>query len=154
MAYRGKYIPKNIIKYVGHDPSKVIYRSLWERHCMAYFDKSPNILEWSSESIIVPYFSPLDVNKPKIKPHRYYPDFYVKYKHKSGEIKEVVIEIKPKAQTAAPKEPKRKTKKYYQALKTFAVNTAKWNAAKKFCEYYDYTFLIWTEKEISRFSSK
>jgi len=37
MAYRGKYNPINPKKYKGN-PSKVIYRSLWERKLMVYCD--------------------------------------------------------------------------------------------------------------------
>lgn len=151
MAYRGKYTPKNKEKYVGHDVAKVVYRSLWERNCMVHFDNHDNVLAWSSESLIIPYFSPVD-KKPKM--HRYYPDFYVKYKHKSGEIREVIIEVKPKAQTHPPVEPKRKTRKYYQAIKTYAVNKAKWEAAKLFCSYRNWEFLIWTEAVVTKFVSR
>ena len=51
MAYKGKFRPKNPQKYRG-DPTKIIYRSLWERNCMRYFDENPNVLKWSSEEVI------------------------------------------------------------------------------------------------------
>ena len=42
---------------------------------MVYCDNNPNILEWGSEEIIIPYKSPLDK-----KVHRYFPDFFIKYR--------------------------------------------------------------------------
>ena len=59
MAYSGKYTPKNPSKYYG-DPTKITYRSLWERKCMLIFDDNPNILKWGSEEIAIPYMSPVD----------------------------------------------------------------------------------------------
>ena len=72
MAYRGKYKPRCIYKYKG-DPTKIVYRSLWELKFMKYCDSNTNILEWGSEEIVLPYRSPIDN-----KVHRYYPDFYIK----------------------------------------------------------------------------
>ena len=39
---------KKIRKYRG-DPTKVTYRSSWERKFMTYCEENPMILEWSSE---------------------------------------------------------------------------------------------------------
>ena len=73
MAYKGKYKPTNPQKYIG-DPTIIIYRSLWERNCMIYFDGNPSILSWASEEVIVPYKSPIDGRW-----HRYFPDFVIKF---------------------------------------------------------------------------
>ena len=54
MAYKGKYKPKYRSKYKG-DPTKIIYRSLWERRFMVYCDENPNIIKWASEEVIIPY---------------------------------------------------------------------------------------------------
>ena len=54
MSYKGRFKPKHYKKYKG-DPTKVIYRSMWELRFMKYCDKNPSILEWSSEEIIIPY---------------------------------------------------------------------------------------------------
>ena len=59
MAYRGKYKPRCPYKYKG-DPTKIIYRSLWELKFMRYCDSNMNILEWGSEEIALPYRSPVD----------------------------------------------------------------------------------------------
>ena len=79
MAYRGKYQPKNPSKYLG-DPTKITYRSLWERKCMLTFDDNPNVIRWASEEIAIPYLSPVDKKR-----HRYFPDFIVEVKNKKGE---------------------------------------------------------------------
>ena len=104
MAYKGIYKPLNPKKYKGN-PSQVIYRSLWERKLMVYCDNNSAVLEWGSEEIIIPYKSPWDG-----KIHRYFPDFYMKVKQSSGNIKKFIIEVKPKHQCKPPvKNPKRKT---------------------------------------------
>ena len=101
MSYKGKYKPSFPKKYKG-DPTNVIYRSLWERKFMVYCDKNENVLEWGSEEIALPYKSPLDN-----RIHRYFPDFYIKVKE-GNQIKNYLIEIKPKKQTVEPKVKKRK----------------------------------------------
>ena len=90
MSYSGRFKPKNYKKYKG-DPTKIFYRSLWERRFMVYCDGSASILEWGSEEVIIPYRSPLDN-----RVHRYFPDFYIKYKNKQGKIIREIIEVKPK----------------------------------------------------------
>ena len=112
MSYSGRFKPKNYKKYKG-DPTNVFYRSLWERRFMVYCDNNPNILEWGSEEIIIPYKSPLDK-----KVHRYFPDFFIKYKNSSGKIIREIIEVKPKRHLSPPKEPKRKTKRYLGEVNT------------------------------------
>ena len=104
MSYKGKYRPKNRQKYKG-DVGEVVYRSLWELKFMKYCDTNNKILKWSSEEIIIPYKSPVDN-----RVHRYFPDFYVKYKDIKGKIREKVVEIKPAKQVKEPKMQKRRTK--------------------------------------------
>ena len=142
MAYRGKYKPKNPNKYVG-DPTKINYRSLWERKCMLTFDDNPNIIKWASEEIAIPYLSPIDRKR-----HRYYPDFMVELKNKEGKIETIMIEVKPKKQTEPPKPRKRKSVTYLNEAKTYAINQAKWAAAQALCDRKGWTFRIMTEKEI------
>ena len=104
MSYSGRFKPKKYKKYKG-DPTRIFYRSLWERRFMVYCDDSAAILEWGSEEVIIPYKSPLDN-----RVHRYFPDFYIKYKNREGKIIREIIEVKPKKYLSPPKEPKRKTK--------------------------------------------
>lgn len=142
MAYKGRFTPSNFQKYKG-DPTKIIYRSLWERKFMVWCDTNPNILEWGSEEFFIPYISPVDG-----RAHRYFPDFYVKLRTTTGQVKRYVVEVKPLAQCQAPKRPKRQTKKYISEVKTYAVNQAKWKAAVDFCEDRLWEFKVITEKEL------
>jgi len=149
MSYKGKYTPKNPQKYKG-SVSKIVYRSLWERKFMRYCDAHPGIIEWSSEEIAIPYYSPVDR-----KMHRYFPDFLITMKSNGGNFKTLMIEVKPAAQTKVLganhylqethwKKKRRKLKEFL----TFKTNHAKWEAAKVFCERYGWEFKILTEKEL------
>jgi hypothetical protein len=141
MPYSGKFIPKNPKKYNGN-PSNIIYRSTWEVRVMKYLDEHPNVLWWASEELHVPYLSPVDN-----RVHRYFPDFIVKAKDKTGSIKTLMLEVKPEKQTKMPTQTK-KTKKYLEEAVTFAVNQAKWKAADLFCKEHGWQFKIITEKEL------
>ena len=144
MSYKGKYIPNNPKKYKGNS-SQVIYRSLWERKLMVYCDKNDKVIEWGSEEVIVPYRSPWDG-----KMHRYFPDFYMKVKQGNGTHKKFIIEVKPKAQCKEPiKSPKRKTKKWYNEVKTWGINQAKWKCAIDYCENRNMEFKILTEDHLN-----
>jgi hypothetical protein len=142
MAYKGKFRPKHPKKYRG-DPTKIIYRSLWERNCMRYFDDNPNVLKWSSEEVIVPYKSPLDGRY-----HRYFPDFLIRIKNKQGQLETIMIEVKPYKETKEPKPQKRLTKNYLVEVKTWSINKRKWEAAIEFCKDRRWKFMIITEKEL------
>ena len=145
MAYKGKFRPHNIKKYRGNHKG-IIYRSLWELRFMRYCDETPSILEWASEELIIPYRSPVDGKK-----HRYFPDFWLKVKTAEGEIKESVIEIKPKIQTKPPKKRSKVTRKYLREVKTWGINEAKWKAAEAFCKDRDWSFKIITEKDLTKY---
>tara|TARA_S200002703_G_scaffold24501_1_gene21295 strand:- start:3669 stop:4106 length:438 start_codon:yes stop_codon:yes gene_type:complete len=144
MAYKGKYKPNRPDKYQG-DPTKITYRSLWERKCMRVFDENPNVISWQSEEICIPYVSPVDGKR-----HRYYPDFLIELRNKTGEIETLLIEVKPSKQTVEPKKPAsgRVTRRYLNEVKTYVVNDAKWKAAKQACDEKGWVFRILTEKEI------
>ena len=142
MSYKGKFRPKNRKKYNGN-PSEIIYRSSWELKFMNYCDNNNKIVKWSSEEIIIPYRCPTDN-----KIHRYFPDFYIKYKDVKGKLHEKVIEVKPAKQVKEPKVQKRRTKKYLTEVFTYAKNKAKWEAAEDFCKDRSWEFQILTEKEL------
>ena len=142
MSYKGKFRPKNHKKYKG-DYREVVYRSSWELKFMQYCDTNKSIVKWSSEEIVIPYRSPVDN-----RIHRYFPDFYVKYKDVKGNYQEKVIEIKPAKQVKEPKIQKRRTKKYVTEVFTYATNRAKWEAAEDFCKDRRWQFQILTEKEL------
>jgi hypothetical protein len=141
MPYKTKYFPKNPTKYIG-DPSKILCRSLWERRFCKFLDENCHILKWSFETLKIPYISPKDNDI-----HIYYPDFIVEKKNKDGNIKTIVVEIKPYKQTQEPKK-KKSTRNMLMESLTFSINIAKWDAAKTFCAKYDWEFIILTEKEL------
>ena len=144
MTYKGRYFPTTPKKYRGN-PNQIIYRSLWERKVMVYCDKNDAIIEWGSEEVIVPYLSPMDG-----KIHRYFPDFYMKVRQADGSTKKFIIEVKPKSQCKQPvKNPKRRTTKSFNEVKTFAINQAKWKSAREFCEDKGMEFKIFTEDHIN-----
>ncbi len=139
---QGKYKPSNPEKYKG-DVNNIIYRSSWERKFLYYCDTNENILEYSSEEVVIPYKSPVDNRY-----HRYFPDFYIKYKDVNGKIKKSLIEIKPFRQTQEPKVQKRKTKGYIYEVVEYAKNQAKWKAAEEWCLDHGYEFKVLTENEL------
>lgn len=139
-TYKGRYTPKNKEKYRG-DANNIVYRSQWEKYCMMHFDSQSTVKSWSSEEIVIPYYYDVDGRY-----HRYFTDFFVEYTNG----KKVLIEVKPFNQTHPPKKPKRKTKKYINEGYTYVKNKCKWTAAERYCEERDWTFLIWTEKELTR----
>ena len=142
MSYKGKFRPKFPNKYKG-DPSNIIYRSLWERNCMVYFDQNPSVLKWSSEEVIVPYKSPIDGRW-----HRYFPDFLIRVRNKEGMTETILIEVKPLKETREPKKRSRVTKQYLYEVRTWGINNAKWKAAKEYCKDRKWKFMIITEKEL------
>lgn len=142
MAYKGRFQPKNYKKYKG-DPTNIIYRSLWELRAMKYFDENPNVLEWQSEEIAIPYVSPVDN-----RVHRYFPDFIVKVRQPDGKTKTLMLEVKPAVQTKEPKKKKRITQKYITEVTTWGVNQAKWKYAKEYCLDRGWEFKLVTEKEL------
>ena len=64
-TYKGRYRVANPKKYRG-DIKEVVYRSSWELKFMKWCDYNHNVLEWGSETTIIPYKSPVDS-----KIHRY-----------------------------------------------------------------------------------
>lgn len=143
MAYSGLYKPVNPEKYRGN-PTRIIYRSMWEKKFMIFCDQASSIVEWGSEEIYIPYRSPIDG-----RVHRYYPDFYIKVKTKDGKYEKYIIEVKPKRQTIKPNDkPKRKTAAWKREVLTYIKNRAKWDAAEDFCEDRQMKFKILTEDHL------
>jgi hypothetical protein len=137
---KGYYQPKNVDKYTG-DVDKIIYRSSWELTFMRFLDNNPNIRTWASEPFPIPYIKPTTG-----RVHRYFPDFFVDYLDKDGILKKELIEVKPAQQTRRTRSRNPKTRLYEDI--TYAINIAKWQAAKQFCDDNDITFRILTENEI------
>jgi hypothetical protein len=110
---------------------------------MVHLDENKSVLQWSSEEIAIPYRSPLDN-----RIHRYFPDFYVKGMDESGNLTEMLIEVKPKKETVEPTKKKRVTKQYITEVTTWGKNQAKWRAASDYCSDRGWQFKIMTEKEL------
>lgn len=104
---------------------------------MQFFDTSKGVLTWASEAIAIPYRNPLTG-----KITSYIPDFFVTYVNKDGKQFAEIIEVKPRSQTSLT-EAKTKNDKL-QAV----VNTAKWQAAKAFCNQQGFGFRVITESDI------
>lgn len=141
---QGIYRIINKDKYRGN-AKNVVYRSSWELSYLFKLDTDPNVIQFSSEEVIIPY---QDANG---KVRRYFVDFYVK--RRVGEtIIEELIEIKPYKETIPPmiSEAKRKkpTKSVLRAILTWDTNQRKWEAARKYCERKGWTFRIVTEQDL------
>jgi hypothetical protein len=139
---QGFFKPTNPKKYRG-DPTNIVYRSGWEKRVMQWLDTNTNVLSWSSEEVIIPYVSPIDN-----KVHRYFVDFFVEAIGTDNQIKYMLLEVKPKAQTQEPKKPKKNTKRYLTEVMTWGVNQAKWKAAKEYCHHKGWEFRLITEAEL------
>jgi len=112
---------------------------------MVYCDTNTSVLEWGSETVVVPYKSPIDK-----KWHRYFVDFIVKVKTRKGFTETSIIEIKPKKQCSPPTKKTRVSKSYIRESLTYAKNEAKWNAAKEYADDRGWKFVIMTEDTLFR----
>ena len=121
------YIPKNPEKYIlpiDKTMNEEVYpfmRSSWERKFAVWCDTNPDVIRWSTEYTNIKYW-----DTQQNKERRYFPDFFVEFK----DGRKIVVEIKPSNQ-----------------LKVIN-NQDKWIAAKEFCEYHGYEFVVMTEKEL------
>lgn len=149
---QGYYICKNPDKYIG-DVTKIFYRSSWEQYANAFFDGNPGVLQWSSEPVAIPYLCPHPHpdggNKPFYKLRNYHPDYWIKIVTKTGEIRQLLIEIKPKAQSMRSRSRNKKTQ--MQENYVHAVNQAKWYAAKNACKQANMDFQVITEEDLFKF---
>lgn len=141
-VYKGRYRVLNPSKYKGN-LSEIVYRSSWELKFMTWCDRNASVLEWGSETVVIPYKSPVDN-----KLHRYFVDFYVKIKNKENKITKYLVEIKPEKFTKPPEIPKRQTKKFIQEVFQYGTNQAKWKAANEFCQERGMKFLVLTENDL------
>lgn len=140
---QGTYKVKNKDKYKG-DPNKIRYMSSWEEELCKYFDKTPSIIAWNSEEVIIKYYSHMDQ-----RVRRYIIDFWVKYIDNNGKTHIELIECKPYSQTQKPtKRGRKKESTYIKEVYTYNVNIDKWTAASKYAKQMGWEFRILTEKDI------
>lgn len=108
------------------------YKSSLEMKAIRYADAHPGVEWWSMEPFPIHYIKPTDG-----KVHRYFPDLLVK----QGEAT-IVIEVKHSSEVKPP------SRTNVDACLTYAVNQAKWAAARKFCKEHGLYFCILTEKDL------
>lgn len=138
--HQGFYTPKNPNKYRG-DTSQITYRSSWEAALMYWLDINGKVKSWSSENVVVPYVSPIDN-----KVHRYIIDFMIETT--AGVF---LVEVKPQKECMPPKTGKGRRKQLVEAeARTYAQNTAKWQAAEQYANSMGYKFQVWDEVTLKR----
>jgi len=134
---QGEFAPTNTQKYIGKFP--ITYRSSWELSMMRVLDLHPNVTQWASESISIPYQHPLTG-----KWTFYIPDFLIVFVDKNGNKRAEIIEIKPLKEAVVEKAKSKKDKL------VLAVNQAKWAAAIAWCHKNGMTFRVMTEEQLFR----
>lgn len=142
MTYKGTYSPQNPHKYRG-DINKIVYRSSWERRFMYWCDTNPDVLQWASEEIVIPYLCATDKRK-----HRYFVDFWLEkvVNRETGEKEKWIVEVKPSKQTQPPKKVGKKTEKtYLYECQQYLKNQSKWEAAKEWARKNNHRFVLVTE---------
>jgi hypothetical protein len=110
---------------------------------MRFCDTNPNVLQWASESIQIPYRNPLTG-----KLTHYVPDFLVTYCTKNNTLKAELIEIKPRGQSEITEGQRPRERA------VVAVNMAKWHSATLWARKNGLTFRVITEDHMFRNGSK
>jgi hypothetical protein len=143
MNYKqGKWYPKNPQKY-SSDVKEIIFRSSWEKRVFEWLDSNPSVIEWNSESVIIPYVCATDG-----RVHRYFVDIFAVIRNSKGEISKFLVEIKPHIQRLPPKVPKKQTPRYITEVAAYIKNQSKWRFAKEYAEKRGMKFLILDEYDL------
>lgn len=108
-----------------------------------FLDNNPHILRWCSEEIKIPYIKPTDNRQ-----HFYFPDYWIEYMNKEGQVIQEIVEVKPLAQTKPPTTRGKKQTTILYEQTTWAVNLAKWQAAAAWCQARGIVFRVVTEKSL------
>lgn len=162
----GNYIPKYKDKVLKlNNQGGIYYRSSWEKKIITWLDNKPEIVQWGSECLRIPYqMTHVNEGTMKIKEHSYYPDFFYQIKLSNGSIKSVVAEVKPKADyndaimfsEGKFDIPQNITLKKLQSLeyrfKMGQKNYEKWQTMIKWCDLKGYDFIIITEDTLKKFN--
>ena len=110
---------------------------------MRRFDTDPAIISWASEELAIPY-----TDRATGRYRRYFPDFVIKKIGPDGEVKVIVIEVKPYAQSVPPERGTKTQRRYLTEVKTFATNYSKWEACSAWCRAKGWEFVVLTEREL------
>lgn len=138
---QGEWTPTNPAKYIGKYP--ITYRSSWELSVFRVLDAHPNVTQWASESLSIPYQHPLTG-----KWHFYIPDLLLIFTDKTGQRRAELVEIKPAKEAYAERAKSKKDKA------TLAINQAKWAAAVTWCHKNGLTFRVLTEDQLFKNGKK
>lgn len=138
------YFPKHPEKYKG-DPNQIFMRSSWETRFAIWADNNPSVIAWGSETVVIGYISPLDN-----RTHRYFVDFWIRVKTKTGAVETYLVEIKPYAQCVppGPARGRRTRERVLEEAEVYAVNQAKWQYARDYCKKRGWKFIVITENEL------
>ena len=151
-SYKGWYKLLNPDKFIkpidehmqSYKNGHIYYRSSLELKAFRYADFNKHIANFSIEPFAIPYLKPSDG-----KMHRYYIDLFLVFS--TGD--RFLVEIKSKSETIEPKKSKSKTTKslyrYQQAMLTYVINQAKWQAARTFAESNNMKFIVITDEDLS-----
>lgn len=132
---QGVFTPTNPGKLIG---SKTPYaRSSWELRVMSFLDTHPNVIQWGSECVTIPYKNPL-TGKNTV----YVPDFLIRYQDKNGAQRTEMIEVKPRKETFMEAAKSKRDRAFV------ILNTAKWQAASIWCSKYGVTFRVINEEHL------
>lgn len=142
MYHQGIFKPMYPEKYAG-DVSNIVYRSSWELKFLGWCDRNPSVIKYSSEELVIPYLCRLDERM-----HRYFVDFVVQFRTADGDVKTVIIEIKPYKETIEPKRGKKRADTYRREVETWIKNQDKWAAAHAYAQKNGLEFFVMTEKEL------
>ena len=104
---------------------------------MNFCDNNPNVVNWGSEVLRIPYRNPI-TKKNTI----YIPDFIVSYVDRNGRPHTEVIEIKPLKESVMERARSPRDKIM------LAINMAKWQAAQAFCANNNMVFRLVTEQQL------
>lgn len=134
--YHQGYIPESLVKkYVNSKRDMpIIYRSGLELQFIQFCESSDSIVQWSSETLGIPYFNRL-LNKMST----YWIDFIIM--NKQG--KKCLVEVKPENQCKKPKD----TDSVF-LKRAWITNVDKWQAARKYADEHDMNFWIFTENSL------
>jgi|WetSurMetagenome_2_1015567.scaffolds.fasta_scaffold16525_2 hypothetical protein len=136
------FVPKNKDKFVGEYAP---LRSGYEKKFAEWLDKTPAIIKWAYESVVVSYYDPV-----KRKRRRYYPDFTLAVQNANGTVSAYLVEIKPLKETQQPKKtPGLQPVVYRRQLLTYFNNVAKWKAAESWCAQNNFEFKIINENHLN-----
>jgi hypothetical protein len=164
--HQGNYIPKNKDKVIKlNNFGGLFYRSSWEKKIMVWLDMNEKILRWSAEGIKIPYqISKVNNGLVSLETHTYYPDFYYEMENQDGELRKIVVEVKPKSEyndvllfesgkfDVSNATTIKKLKNIEYRFKMAQKNSEKWKTMIRWCEKKGYEFIIITEDSLKKFN--